>query len=160
LTSVPNLEQLVLDKANQSSNSMPSCCLMLGLVFVQDHLQNHLQNCLTNLSTAQAGPDGMHPQIALMDKIKLSQQVLASFIKSSILNQLEPSLFINEHLSQINKETDEELFFESFPQENSSSNIHPHVAKRKLVLNPKRHIEREQMVFKAVFQSICGEEIE
>ena len=133
---------------------------MLGLVFVQDHLKGHLQNCLTNLSTAQAGPDGIHPQVALMDKIKLSQQVLASFIKSTILNQLEPSLFINEHMSQINQETDEELFFESFPHENTSSNIHPHVAKRKLILNAKSHIEREQMVFKAVFHTICGEEIE
>jgi len=42
LGTIPNFETLVLDKANQSANSMPSCCLILGLCFVQDQLKGHL----------------------------------------------------------------------------------------------------------------------
>jgi len=88
---------------------MPSCCLVHGLCFIHPILKGHIQGNLQSLDPTS--------QLELLDKLKLGQQVLSQYIQSEVLNRLNPTTMTNEHLLQINQRADEELFFESWPQE-------------------------------------------
>ena len=125
---------------------MPSNCLLLGLCFIHPILKQSIQDRIGQLSPQE--------QLNFMDKIKLTQDVLANFIQSTVHGRIDPNVLTNEHLLAINQSADEQLFFESWPEEGKSNNIHPHVAKKKVLLNNKNWIDSESSMFEAVYTSI------
>ena len=73
----------------------------------------------------------------MMEKLRLSQDVLTNFISSEIENRIDAhTVLTNQHLLTVNSDNDEALFFELWPaSEQVKSNITPHLGKKRVINN-------------------------
>ena len=89
----------------------------------------------------------------MMEKLRLSQDVLGNFIASEIENRIDAhAVLTNQHLLTVNQDNDEALFFELWPaSEQVKSNITPHTGKKRLIDN-QSYVENESRVFENIKQ--------
>lgn len=125
---------------------MACCQLLLGLCFAYPMVKENISQGLLSKSDEE--------RLEILGNLNISKDVLLNYIKSTVLNRIEPTLLTNEHLLEVNEATDSGLFFECFPTDGQKSNITPLTAKRKLVLHNKTHIERENTVFEQIAQQL------
>ena len=144
LSGVTDFAQLILDQISSAPTCMASTCLLMGLCFIHPSLKSRIQQKI-----GDADPE---TRLEILDKLKLSQDVVANYIASTVLNRLEKQVLICEHLHQ--SSIDEELFFGAWPQDGESNNIHPNTCK-KTFTNAARHQEREHQIFTAIQSAIC-----
>jgi hypothetical protein len=85
----------------------------------------------------------------MMEKLRLSQDVLSTFIASEVENRIDAhTVLTNQHLLTVNTDCDEGLFFELWSTQDKS-NITPHMAKKRAI-NNQAHLENEARVFESM----------
>ena len=143
LSRIPSFFDITLSKQAESSVSMPCCCLMMGMCFSHSQLKAAVSQRLHDLEQTE--------QLAMMEKLRLSQDVLSNFIASEVENRIDAhTVLTNQHLLTLNTDCDEGLFFELWPASTQDkSNITPHIAKKRLI-NNQAHLENEARVFESM----------
>ena len=150
---LPNFIGDLLDGLNSTESTTMACqCMLASLCYTHQTLKGHIHSMIQRMASDS------QEQFALMDKLKITQEVLSNYITSEVESRLgsAASVLTNQHLMQINEEGDEGLFYEIWyntlegSSEITQSNIKPHSTKKSSVWRDQTLIDKEIHIFRSI----------